>query len=422
MKIYAVTNGENVDKAFLDKIVAHERAEEIGADQVTAYVLAAPTMNLIVNSAARATGKFPKPFEGGNHLMRYIQAAVKHADSQWKISEDGEIDGIRVNKEDAAQVIKIAGAIYRFIEQVGASNLARLADMSPITNEIVSQEDIDANVERNKREWYGPNLGEKFANVEFNNTQLAEPWVMEKARLDDQVLTPRNSHKRDEAADVRFFIPNIPRPNQYLEALLSTDPVNYERFKGFLGLTTTKDVPVGVTPETAVAIVRVLEAVLDWESKSSLALDINGQPFPRRDGTLTMFTAGILMSETQGFKLASKVTIAGDIAVHFKSIYEKAMEIETVSAPAMIRKAADESPTNTVNLFRNNVVDFLKMVSAEEKRFNCDVEESVGAEVLRIQAEQNQHHTVVVFSKAAVRDALRHFDWLYERNHSKQPS
>ena len=121
--------------AFSSKKTAHVQAELTGAIAVIAVPLDSEQFtaeDLVRSAADRASAKWPRPWEGGSHLMRYLGAAVRHADSQWKVKPDVDIDGLRINPDDASEAIKMAGALLRFIDQVGAVELARVAGLETL--------------------------------------------------------------------------------------------------------------------------------------------------------------------------------------------------------------------------------------------------------------------------------------------------
>lgn len=86
----------------------------------------------IVTSVASAKSHWPLPWEGGSHLMRYIGAEVAEANEGWRHSEDmrltvGDNEQFRLNPNDARSLLKIVGAVTRFMEQVGAEKIAMVA-------------------------------------------------------------------------------------------------------------------------------------------------------------------------------------------------------------------------------------------------------------------------------------------------------
>ncbi len=139
MKIHVVAKDGEPLSAHTGKQQAHESAFEVGLASagkpdiaVTAVQLDPDrftALDLFRAAADRANAKWPKPWEGGSHLFRYLGAAVRHSDSQWKVTEDADIDGFRINPVDASEAIKMAGALLRFFEQVGPAELARVAGM-----------------------------------------------------------------------------------------------------------------------------------------------------------------------------------------------------------------------------------------------------------------------------------------------------
>lgn len=152
MKIHVVSQEGEPKSAYTSKKSAHVDAELRGGDQVTAVQLNPEeftALDLIRAAADRANAKWPKPWEGGSHLFRYLGAAVRHSDSQWKVTEDADIGGLRVNPVDAAEAIKMAGALLRFIEQVGPGELARVAGMDNLVPAFAQPKRTAEQVARN---------------------------------------------------------------------------------------------------------------------------------------------------------------------------------------------------------------------------------------------------------------------------------
>lgn len=77
-------------------------------------------------SADHAKSVWNQDWEGGNHLMRYIQSELNNASSNWRTTPDHMINGVKVNMHDAKAIYRIAGAIHRFLEQVGAQHISDL--------------------------------------------------------------------------------------------------------------------------------------------------------------------------------------------------------------------------------------------------------------------------------------------------------